>query len=247
MEKSVLSICNSNEIDTLASGLLTEAGKLDLASDLIITNVINELKVETDELKAGIEHTRGDVLRENLKKENLIADDDFVCYKQFVKANTFRSEADKAQDAMDLWELTVSHDLFLHKKSMEKQISLSNSLLANLESDKFKTKIDGLFGVAESIAKFKTSTASLEKSYQKVNETNASEVEVIAPSIQKNTVCKIINENLLPYLETSSKAIPEPYEKLFKKACEMIENINSKARARKTRNQKDIEEATIPQ
>lgn len=242
MEKSVLRSSNSSEIETLSTGILSEIAKVDLSKDLMISSIISELGTETTELSLGIEQTRGNVLKENLNAENKIADDAFVCYKQFVKANTYLPDDSLAQDAADIWELTESHNLQLHRQAYEKQISLSKSLLSNLASDKFKDKVAGLIGVPDRVQKLSESATSLEIAYNKVNELNSNDTSYIAPSTQKNTVRKIINENLIPYLETSSKVMPETYTSLYNMACEAIGSLNIKIRARKTRNTKDIEE-----
>ena len=57
---------------------------------------------------------------------------------------------------------------------------------------------------------------------------------MITPSIQKNTVRKIINENLIPHLENSSIVFPKVYEETFNNICEEIDNLNIKVRRRKT-------------
>ncbi|MPQ45921.1 hypothetical protein GCQ56_02765 [Marinifilum sp. N1E240] len=234
MDKSILSYCDSNEIETLASYILTELNSKNWSSDLIISNIIKELTTEKESLNFAIQQTCQDVLKENLRVENEIANDDFVCYKKFVKANTYLPDKEMAKDAMDLWELTSSHDLMLHKLSFERQISLSNTLLANLQSDKFKSKTDRLIGIAERINKFSESTAKLEDAYSKINKHNSKTRSVITPSIQKNTVRKIINENLIPHLENSSIVFPKVYEETFNNICEEIDNLNIKVRRRKT-------------
>jgi len=236
MDKSILSYCDSNEIETLAIDILNNLNSKNWSSDNVIGNIITELTTEKERLSLAIQQTCGDVLKENLRVENEIADDDFVCYKQFVEANTYLPNKDMAKDAMDLLELTSSHDLMLHKLSCEKQISLSNSLLKNLNSEQFKSKADRLIGVRERINKFSDSIASLESTYLKITKSTRRELEIIAPSIQKNTVRKIINDTLVPHLSNAANVLPEQYEESFNMVCEAIDSLNIKVRVRKTYN-----------
>jgi len=244
MDKTILRYCDSNETDTLAGSLIFDLDKTDWTSDVILSNIINNLKTEATVLSNSIEYTRGNVLSENLRAENKIADDDFVCFKQFVKANTYLPDAKQSQDALDIWELISSHDVMLHKLSYEKQIALSKSLLSNLASEKFKPKVDGLIGVADRLEKFSSSSVSLEAAYTKEPKANTPEVEVIAPSVQKNTVHKIINKQLIPYLENAARAVPEQYQEIYQLVCAHLQSVNTKARARKTRNSSDESEVS---
>ena len=243
MEKTVLRDSNSNETETLANGLIKELNKVDLSADVMISKVLADLTSENSVLTQGIEKTNGDVLRENLHEENETADADFVCLKQFVKANIYLPNAKQAQDAEDVWELISSHNLELHNLSYEKQISLSNSLLSNLASDKFKAKVKRLVGVSDRVQKLAKSSESLKTAYDKVIELESKKLSIIPPSTQKHEVRKIINENLIPYLQTSSKVFPETYEPLYKMACEAIGKLNMKVRTRKTRKANELEES----
>ena len=234
MDKSILSYCDSREIETLANEILIDLCNIDWSSDLIIRRIITELTTEKEILSVATQQSTDDTLKENLRAKNKIADDDFVCFKQFVEANTHSPNKKLALDAMDLWELTCSHELMLHKLSYERLISLNNALLTNLSSDKFKSKINRLIGVAERINKFSESTAKLESAYSKWSKRNSDATEMIAPSIQKNTVRKIINDSLVPHLENASNALPEQYEEIFNTVCEAIDSLNIKVRIRKT-------------
>lgn len=226
--------CDSNEISTGTSTIIGELEKNDWSADQILTHIIGSLKSENEDLIHSIKQTHGNVLAENLRIEDGIADTDFVCLKQFVKANTYLPDAEKAQNALAVWGLFKSHNLNLHKQSCEKQLALSKSLLSNLDSEKFKPKVASLVGVEASLENFKRSTYSLELAYSKMMEANAGKEDVTAPSALKNAVKKIVNENLLPHLENAAKAMPENYQEVLDVICETIEAVNGKAHTRKT-------------
>ncbi len=225
--------CDSNEISTSTSILLGELAKKDWSADQILSRIITSLETENKDLIKSIKYSHSGALAENLRSEDEIADNDFVCFKQFVKANTYLPDAKKAQDAIDVWGLLRSNNLNLHKQSCEKQLTLSNSLLGNLDSEKFKAKIANLIAVAPRLEKFRQSTSGLELAYSKMMEVNAGKEDIMAPSALKNEVRRIVNESLLPHLENAAKAMPEIYQEILNVITETIEAVNAKARVRK--------------
>lgn len=226
--------CDSNEINTSSNIFLGELAKKDWSADQILSLIIADLGTTNKDLAKSIKYSLSGALTENLRKEDEIADNDFVCLKQFVKANTYLPDANKAQDAMDVWGLLKSHNLNLHKQSCEKQLTLSYALLGNLDSADFKAKIANLIAVAPRLERFRLSTAGLDLAYSKMMEVNAVKENIMAPSALKNEVRKIVNERLLPHLENAAKAMPEIYQETLGVISETIEAVNAKAQTRKS-------------
>eukprot|EP01029_Cantina_marsupialis_P001299 TRINITY_DN1107_c0_g5_i1.p1 TRINITY_DN1107_c0_g5~~TRINITY_DN1107_c0_g5_i1.p1 ORF type:complete len:252 (-),score=6.15 TRINITY_DN1107_c0_g5_i1:197-952(-) len=237
MAEAIYHYCDSNEVNTTARKANAELAKGDWSADVILSKIIADLQHENDILSESIRVTHGNTLIANVRAEDKIADGDFICLKQFVKANTYLSNPEIATNAMEVWDLISSHSLNLHKQNYNRQISLSNALIANLNNLKFKPKVDSLLSVAERVVKFASSTAALEKAHEKLIEANVEEGEVIAPSTQKNEVRKIINDKLMPYLEGAADALPDTYGEAFRVISESIENTNLTARSRKTLSQ----------
>ncbi|WP_461630727.1 DUF6261 family protein [Labilibaculum euxinus] len=226
--------CDSNEISTGTSVIVGELDKKDWSADQILSHIIADLGTTNKDLTRSIEYSLSGALAENLRKEDEIADNDFVCLKQFVKANTYLPNANLVQDAVDVWGLLKSHNLNLHKQSCEKQLALSKALLGNLDSAQFKAKIANLIAVSPRVEKFKQSTSDLETAYSKIMEANAVKENITAPSALKNEVRKIVNERLLPHLENAVKAMPEIYQEILGVITETIEAVNAKAQIRKS-------------
>ncbi len=245
MKKTIFHYCDSNEINTAAFAILKEMAKLDWTADQILSFILTELISKNLELTESIEQTLGDVLKENLRNENEIADKDFVALKMFIRANMSLPDASKSADAKDVWEMMKSHNRDLHNLSYERQLALSKSLLSNLDNEKFKPKVENLIGVPERVEAYKLSTTVMEVSYSKVMEINAQEIEVVAPSTLKNDVRKVINNQLLPHLENAANALPEIYQATYKVICQIVEEVNTKAHTRKTINSKTEPEESI--
>ena len=246
MAETIYHYCDSKEVNTTASKAESEFAKGDWSTDQILSKMITDLVRENGLLTESIKVTHGNILIANVRAEDKIADADFVCVKQFVKANTYLPDTEIANNAMDVWNLISSHSLKLHKLNYSRQIALSKALLSNLESETFKPKVDSLLSVPDRVSKFASSTAALEAAHEKLIEANAEEADVIAPSTQKNVVRKLINDKLMPYLEGAADALPEKYGEVFKVISESIENANQTARARKAYNEtlKEKEEET---
>lgn len=226
--------CDSNEISTGTNSILGDLDKKDWSADQILVHIIADLKTKNEDLTHSIKQSRGDVLIENVRLEDELADNDFVCFKQFVKANTYLPDAIIAKDALDVWELIKSHNLNLHRKSCEKQLTLSKSLLSNLDGEKFKAKVANLIGVSDRLETFSQSTSALELAYSKMMEVNAGKEDLTAPSSLKNEVRKMVNERLLPHLENAVKAMPESYQEILTIISKTIAAVNGKSHTRKT-------------
>jgi hypothetical protein len=236
MTINVYYYCDSNEINTLATNIGHQLAKADWTADTILSHLIAQLDKENTALSTSIQFARGGQGSKALKAEDAIVDKHFVCLKQFVSANMYLSDESIANNATAVWKIISSRNLNLHKLSYERQLALTHALISNLEDVKVKPWVDSLIGVSDRLTELKTSTTSFETSFRNMKEELAGIEDTIAPSTQKNTVRDIINNHLLPYLNNAAQAMPEKYEEINKVIIEHIDGINTKARARKTRN-----------
>ncbi len=76
-------------------------------------------------------------------------------------------------------------------------------------------------------------------------EAEAAKSSFIAPSVQREVVRDIMNKELLPYMEVMSKAKPELFAEPFGLISEFVTSINSKVRARTTRNENQNNEEVL--
>jgi hypothetical protein len=156
--------------------------------------------------------------------------------KTFVSANTLSSDQTIAENALQIMHIIEAHNPNLHQLGYEKQIVSTNSMLASFEKASNKQLIDSLVGVSDCVAQLKTSSANVVALYQKSKEEEASKEQIVAASTQMKTVRDIFNNELLPYLEVMTKVKAEDYQQINGVILEYVETINTKARARKTRN-----------
>ena len=236
MTVNVYYYCDSNEINTLGINIEHQLGLNDWTADTILSHLIAQLKTENKALSTSIQFARGGQGHKTLQTKDAVVDKHFVCLKQFVSANRYLSDENIANNATAVWKIISSHNLNLHKLSYERQLALTHALIRNLEDEKVKPWIESMIGVSDRVAELKASTASFEMHFRNMKEELAGMEETIAPSTQKNTIRNLINNHLLPYLNNASQVMPEKYEEINKIILEHIDGINTKARARKTRN-----------
>ncbi|WP_421920460.1 DUF6261 family protein [Marinifilum sp.] len=226
--------CDSAETSNTISAIRTKFAEQDWSEDLILSKIISDIAVEHPILEQAIEAVHGNTLKANVRAEDEQAGKDYICLKNFIRANLYAPELETENAAKELWKLIVSHNPKLDKQNYARQIELSNSLVANLKSPTFKPLVDLLTGVSDRVEKFSASTASLESAYQQLGTIKSEELDLPAPSIQKDQLRNMINDRLMPYLESAVDAIPEKYEATYKAICESIEINNEKARSRKS-------------
>ncbi len=236
MTTSVYYYCDSNEINTLATNIEHQLTKTDWTADTILSHLITKLNKENTTMSTSIQFARGGQGSKALQAEDAIVDKHFVCLKQFVSANMYLSDESIAENATAVWKIISSHNLNLHKLSYERQLALTHALISNLEDVKVKPWVDSLIGVSDRLSELKISTASFETHFRNMKEELAGMEDSIAPSTQKNTIRDLINKHLLPYLNNAAQVMPEKYAEINKVIIEHIDGINTKARARKTRN-----------
>jgi len=229
--------CDSAEVSNTTSAIRTKFAERDWSADLILSKILADIEVEHPILEQAIEGVHGNTLKANVRTEDEIAGKDYLCLKNFVKANLYAPETEIEGAAKEVWKLFVSHNLKLDKQNYARQIELSNSLTSNLKNSTFKPMVDLLTGVPERVEKFTASTASLESAYKQLATIKSEELDLPAPSAQKDKLRILINDKLMPYMEGATDALPETYEATYKAICESIEINNEKARTRKSLNE----------
>jgi len=236
--------CDSAEVSNTTSAIRSKFAEEDWSADLILSKILADIAVEHPILEQAIEAVHGNTLKANVRAEDEKAGKDYICLKNFIKANLSVPEANIREAAVEAWKLLVSHNPKLDQQNYARQIELSNSFITNLKSPTFKPLIDLLIGVPERVEKFTASTASLEAAYKKMATTKSEKMDLPAPSTQKNKIRSIINNRLMTYLEGAVDALPEKYEATYKAICESIEINIEKARARQTLKESQKEKET---
>jgi len=242
MSLRILSHADTNEVGSIANNSIQELQKSDWSTDLYLETILGHLKTETDVLTAAVGIVRKSDYTQQLLIQDAIFDQAFIGTKHFVYANTFSLDEQIATKAQKVWSIFEAHDLNLYRLGYEQQIFVTHALLNELNKTENRSLVDALDGVSDYLTELNIQNNTLEDLYQKSKEDEAAKSAGIAPSIQKNLIRDILNQDLFPYIEVMSKAKPKIFGESFNVISEYVESINMKVRARKTRSETQQEE-----
>ncbi|WP_321298209.1 DUF6261 family protein [Marinifilum fragile] len=244
MSTTIYYYCSGDEINSIGKTIETEGAKIDTSDDALLTQILAEEKKERLVLENSIKYSKRGSISAKLKELDDIFDHDFTCMKGFITANRNMGNEEIATNANEIWDLMGKYNRQLHTLSFEGQFTNANILFSKFEEPEMKAKLEKLVGVNDCIVKAKASLKNAETCYEELNAQESQMVDVIAPSSQKNILRNIINEKLLPHLNNWNMVQPDKYGALLDAIERRIEDVNAKARARKTRNAKESDEDT---
>jgi len=245
MPLQILSRADSNQIGSAATNSSEALSKVDFSADLYFTNVINRLSNEATVLIDVVGFIRKSDYTKMLAENDDVFDKVYRCVKQFVHASTMMLDVGLAQKAEKIWSIFEAHDIYLNELGYEQQIFLTSSLLKELAKPDNKAIVDELLGVSAQIDLLELYNRNLSDLFQQSKEAEAVKSSFIAPSVQREVVRDIMNKELLPYMEVMSKAKPELFAEPFGLISEFVTSINSKVRARTTRNENQNQEEVL--
>ncbi len=236
MSTTVYYYCSGDEINSIGKTIETESEKVDASEDALLVQILGKSKKERLVLETSIKYSKRGSVSKELKDLDNIFDHDFTCMKGFITANRNMDDAEIVNDANDIWNELGKYNHQLHTLSFESQFTKANVLFSKLEEPAMMAKLEKLIGVVDCFQKAKISLTNAETCYEKLNAQESQIQDMIAPSSQKNVLRTIINEKLLPHLNNWNAVQPDKYGALLDAIERRIEEVNSKARARKTRN-----------
>jgi hypothetical protein len=245
MNTTIYYYCSGDEINSIGKTIETESAKTDTSDDPLFTQIVAEVKQERLVLENSIKYSKRGSISARLKELDDVFDNDFTCMKGFITANKNMNSEEISAVANEIWDLMGKYNHQLHTLSFEGQFTNANILFSKLEEPVMKAKLEKLVGVNDCFEKAKASLKNAELCYEELNAQEAQIQDVIAPSSQKNILRNVINEKLLPHLNNWNMVQPDKYSALLDAIVRRIEDVNAKARARKTRNTKESEEEII--
>jgi hypothetical protein len=226
-------------MDSICKTIEAEGKKVNTTGDILLESILSEVSRDRLILEGSIKFNKRGSTGKILKAYDQIFDDDYTCLKGFILANRNMSDVNVAKTANEVWDLFVKYNIRLHKLSFESQFTNANILFAKLQESEMHAKIMELVGVNDCLQKAKTSLKNAEACYEELNSKESKIDDVIPPSSQKNILRSLINDKLLPHLYNWDEVQPEKYCAFLDAIERRIEEVNTKARARKTRNTKE--------
>jgi len=239
----ILNHADTNEIADIANNTIQELQKNDWIKDLYLNATLDRLKIEADVLTAAAGVALKNDFAQELMVQDAIFDQVFIGFRQFVLANTFSLDREKAFNADMIWAILKAHDVNFYRLGYEQQIFLCQSLLNELDKSHNKAALASLDGVLNYVVLLKTHNDILAALFKESKTDETIKAEGIAASIQKHVVRDILNKDLLPYLEVMNKAKAEVYGTSFRAISDYITEVNNRVKARQSCNENQMEES----
>lgn len=236
MNQKIFHYCNTTEISTVATNLLIAFSKGDWSTDMALSAILVNLGTENEIFTKSIRFSKSGAQPKIIHEKDEIADQLFICTKQFIWANTYAPEKETAEKAQRIWSIFDSNNLNLHRLSYESQMALTKSLIENINHPDVRPSLDSLTGVSTRFDSFAAASEDFRATFVEFKKSVAGLEKVISASAQKNVIRKIINDKLTAYMDSVADSLPEKYAAINLEIAQHIESINTKARARKTRN-----------
>ncbi|WP_282125775.1 DUF6261 family protein [Marinifilum flexuosum] len=242
MEIKILSRCDADEAQHIATNSITRLDELDLSTNPYLTEVKSKLVAETKILSGALSVERKHEYTNELANLDLNFDNRVICLRKFIEANTYSSDETIAKNAEKALDKLESYDSTFYKLGYEKEIARAFSLVEEYEKPDMKPVVESLVGVTTPIMELKTVTNQLNTLYLKNQDIQALKEDTIPSTIQKKVVIDIFNNELLPYLMVMKRVQPDTFGETYTKITHYIETINTKIRTRRNRPASEEEE-----
>lgn len=242
MTLQILNHADTNEVADVANSAIQEFQKNDWIKDLYLNATLDRLKIEADVLSVSVGIVLKNVFTQELMVQDAIFDQVFIGFKQFVMANTYSLDKDKAKNADTIWAIFEAHDINFYRLGYEQQIFLCQSLLTELDKPNNIAAVASLDGMTDYVDLLRKHNNSLREILEESKADETTKAEGIAASIQKHVVVDILNKDLLPYMEVMSKAKADVYRASFKVISDYVSGVNLKVKTRQTCKVNQIEE-----
>lgn len=210
--------------------------------DPTLTEITDTLSTENDSLSVAIKQERKSKYTELLKILDKLRDNWYKCLKGHALADISCPDFPIAVAAQSVFRIIKNHGVNLHNKSYEKQSALLESLFKDLDKAPMQAHLETLALVTKYKA-LKAAQKEFKTTYLERSTTESVKEPVIAASIVqkivKNSLELVIDFININIMVSTKKASFEP---LAKAVDHLVDNINTKIRARITAENKKKEE-----
>ncbi|MBN1111421.1 MAG: hypothetical protein JXA53_00720 [Bacteroidales bacterium] len=244
--ETVLMSCDGNTAYTIVKDSLAECNKFNWDTNPMMQNVIDDLTNENNELFSSI----GKVNINMYTTSKTIADqdrDNSIIGTKMLLRGYQHFGGEKAESATVLLNMVAAHGKEIQRSTYEKETAAINSIISKSKKPEFKVHIDKLPFVAEAFGILEAQNATFESITVKAIEQNLEMTSDSSLTIQKYKVLTVFNNSFFPLLHVLSITDNATYNELYEKISILINNVNVKIRANKTRkeSEKPFDPATV--
>ncbi|BAX80738.1 DUF6261 family protein [Labilibaculum antarcticum] len=233
MESQMLYHATAKDVFTFATiftGFYRANCKYD--SSLLKNNVL-ELEQENELLQKVVYKIRKREYTSNLKQADERVNQGIIALKMFVKANMHFPNKEDSRKAAIVWRLIEKHGSDLNRKGYLTKNVVVNSLLMNLEEEKFKTIIEPLLGVRKCMSELRAACNELKEIQVKSIYERVKRKQDVEATSHAKTMMKTINSMIIPMLNILHQMEPDKYRSLFKFTQKELLLVNASVRRRR--------------
>jgi hypothetical protein len=233
METQILYHATAKDIFTFTS-IFIEVYHVNCKEDssLLRKNIL-ALEQENELLKKVVYKLRKREYTSQLKKADDRLNQGIIALKMFVKANMHFPNAEDSKNAAVVWKLIENHGSDLNRKGYMTKNSMVNSLLMNMESEKFRTYVEPLVGVRKTMNELRIACDELVAIQEKSVYEKVKREEDVEATAQAKKMMKTINSFIVPLLNVLHEMEPDKYKSLFKFTQKELLLVNASVRRRR--------------
>lgn len=231
MQSVNFKLLKPEEVHTFTFRILTIASSL-IHQDEFLASIYPLLQRENDNLSMALGQVRGSKFTSLLAERDSLRDRLFMGFRYYITAFTFHPDEKIANAAQFLENLVEKRGVTLYNLGYTEETSQLNGLLNDLKSPDAQAALV-LIQDNYWVTTLTNAQQEFEALYQEKVETEAIQ-DLPKLTTSKNNVAHYLSR-LLQYIDTNRELNPEKYQSVADKIDEVITDVMTIARARKTK------------
>ncbi len=222
----------NTEVNALARRLLGAYRKTALNNDSHLANLIAELEQVVTLLTAAINRLR---VASALDEKDELRDNSVRSLYYFILGITHHPDLKISESAKQLFKLLEHYGLSITGENYASESSFINSLLNDLNKPDAQSAIADISGASELIATIQTAQTDFEQTRIAYEEEKAQQGNFENATNLKMQLVKLINEQLLVYLQAMMLVNESTYGEFGRTVAEIISTANEAVNRRSSK------------
>ncbi len=233
MEKKVLAHANIMEVSMAGNAFILNFNDYAPKQDEYLQNLIHRLKKELETLQPSLCRTRTEPLTDKLRQSVQELVNSQIGLRYFVKAFQYDLDEDVKSSAQRIWHVVNSK---VKRLNIEYKQSYADQIILKLKSEKYATDIAKIIGMPQRLTQYEICANKMRDYYREKNTALNSRKKIIPGNISAKNIRNLINDHILPYVDTMNKIKPDEFSLVYKNMMLKVKNLNQDVRIRRKQN-----------
>lgn len=235
--KKVLTRAKVTEIDDLSDMILARYAEANqLQGDQYLQGIMNQIRTESDQLTEVIhrEHSLSQLEDADAERDQMVTSlNNALCGYSTMPVENLASNGKKLKSIFDNFGVKIIREGYSNESS------LIESMLTDFGKDDARQAANNLPGVNEILSCLRQAEDKFKKAREEYDRTKSKDDNLPCATDLKKSLLKLINENLLKYLEGMNLSNPAQYGEFVNRVNVAIDRINDSVNARKSDKKSD--------